>query len=168
MILSTIWMLRWLGALSLPPSLPYSLTLCINSLVWSPPRTGVIVTWVIKYNLIFQFLAWALSLRIHRLKGRLDENRDLILYSNRPCLHAPLLPPLPANNLYPSLTLSTLSEPIITYYSPLASSYLEPCFTPWKIVSSYTWNQPRKLDLSVSLIYLATSKLSVYLLSPSY
>ena len=85
-----------------------------------------------------------LSLLSSRLKGRLDENRELILYSSRPCLHTlphywsyTTVPHPPSSTLtpYPQFLLPHPPLPLTTSHIPgtmahnmehLTIIYLEP------------------------------------------
>ena len=85
------------------------------------------------YCIIKTQLEFFFSLQNHRLKGRLDENREIVLYSNRPCLHT--LISLPLANSYPSLPSPYLNQ-------PKANSHLLP------------GTMPHLIELSLSLLYL--------------
>ena len=160
MTLLTQWMPRWLGALPLPPFFPTHLLSDLTACGLVPPPVPV-WKWpgLACLMLFYNYLAWVLlSLRIHRLKGRLDENRDLFLYSNRPCLHAHL----PTN---------TSPKPIPTL-NPIHSHHylILPLGTILPRTMSYTMENhifiylepASQLDLSITLIYLVIGKVLCY------
>ena len=102
-----------------------------------------------------------LSLLSSRLKGRLDENRELILYSSRPCLHTlphywsyyltplPVLllptpqfllphPPLPLTTSHiPGTMAHNMEHPPIIYLEP--ASKLDPTHHSYLFYSKFTF-----------------------------
>ena len=119
-----------------------------------------------------------LSLLSSRLKGRLDENRELILYSSRPCLHTlphywsyyltplPVLllptpqfllphPPLPLTTSHiPGTMAHNMEHPPIIYLE--AASKLDPTHHSYLFYSKFTFLPSSQTKKPYSLISYLT------------